>query len=79
MQLVDARAVVKNCLYGKRYLLVVRQALFNKNSDKTLLEEDQIECFGVKVYLRPRVFGEKQMIYVRYQVGISVKLVISWY
>ena len=50
MQLVDARVVVKNRLDGKSYLVIVRQAFFNPNSDETLLAEDQIERHGVKVF-----------------------------
>ena len=40
--------------------------------------EDQIECYGVKLYSRPRVFGGKQLVEARYQVGRYVKLVIPW-
>ena len=43
LQLVDAMGVVKNRLDGNRYLVILRQAFFNPNLDKTLLEEDQIE------------------------------------
>ena len=43
LQLVDARGVVKNRLDGKSYLIIISQALFNPNSDETLLAEDQIE------------------------------------
>ena len=57
--MVDARGVVKNCLDGKLYLVTVSQVFFNPNSEETLLSKDQIECFGVKVYLRPRESGEK--------------------
>ena len=63
---------------GNSYLVIVRQALFNLNSYKTLLAEDQIECHGVKVFSRPRVFGGKQLVESRDQVGHSVKLGISW-
>ena len=77
-KLVDTKGVAKKRLNGNNYLLIVRQALFNPNSDKTLLAEDQIECFGVKVYLHPRAFGRKQLIDARCQVGNSVKLGISW-
>ena len=42
LQLVDARGVVKNRLYGKRYLIVIRQVFFNPSSDETLLAEDKI-------------------------------------
>ena len=42
LQLVDARGVVKNRLDGKSYLVIIRQAFFNSNSDETLLAEDQI-------------------------------------
>ena len=59
LQLVDARGVVKNCLDGKRYLVIISKAFFNPNLYETLLVEDQIECYGVKVYSRPRVFGGK--------------------
>ena len=70
---------MKNCLDGKRYLVIPRQAFFKPNSDETLLAENQIECYGVKVYLRPRVFGGKKIVEDRYQVGRSIKIVISWY
>ena len=43
LQLVDARGVVKNRLDGKSYLIIIRRAFFNPNSDETLLAEDQIE------------------------------------
>ena len=78
LQLVDARGVVKNRLDGKRYLIIIRQAFFNPSSDETLLTEDQIECHGVKVFSRPRVFGGKQLVEARDQVGRVVKLGISW-
>ena len=77
MQLADARGVVKNRLDGNLYLLIVRQDFFNPNSDKTLLAEDQIKCFGVKVYLSPRVFSGKQLIDVREHVGNYVNMDIS--
>ena len=70
--------MVKNRLDGKRYLIIIRQALFNPSSDETLLAEDQIECHGVKVFYRPRVFGSKQLVEARDQVGRVVKLGISW-
>ena len=38
LQLVDARGVVKNGLDGKRYIVIIRQAFFNKNSEEILLE-----------------------------------------
>ena len=66
-----------NCLDGKSYMFILRQSLFNTNSDKTLLAEDKIECSGVKVFSRPRVFG-KQLVEYRDQVGRIVKLGISW-
>ena len=78
LQLVYARGVVKNLLDGKRCLEILRQAFFNPNLDEALLAEDQIECYGVKVYSRPRVFGGKQLVEARYQLGRSVKLGISW-
>ena len=78
LQLVDARGVLKNRLGGGCYLVILRQAFFNLNSDKTLLAEDQIECCGVNVYSHPRVFGGKQLLKSRYQMGSSVKLGISW-
>ena len=40
--MVYERGVVKNGLDGKSYLEILRQALFNPNSDETLLAEDQI-------------------------------------
>ena len=79
MNLVYARGVVKNRLDGKLYLVIVSKYLFNPNSDKTLLEEYQIECFGVNVYSRPRVFGGKHFIDAIYRVGRFVKLGIYWY
>ena len=78
LQLVDARDVAKNRMDENRYLLILRQDFFNPNSDKTLLEEDQIECYGVDVYSCPTVFGGKQLVEARYQAGRSVKLGISW-
>ena len=42
LHLVDAKGVVKNCLDGRRYLIVIRQAFFNPSLDETLLAEDQI-------------------------------------
>ena len=77
MQLVDARDMVKNLLDRKRYLVIIRQALLNSNSYETLLVEDQIECYDVKVYLRPRVFGGKQLVEAREQMGCSTKIGIS--
>ena len=62
LQLVDARGVVNNRLDRKRYLIVIRQALFNTSSYETLLAEDQIECHSVKVYSRPRFIGGKQLV-----------------
>ena len=41
------------------------------------MSEDQIKCYGVKVYSHPRVFGVKQLVEARDQVGSSVKLDIS--
>ena len=43
-----------------------------------MLAEDQIECHSVKVYSRPRVFGGKQLVEAKDQVGRIVKLAISW-
>ena len=65
-------------LDDKRYLVILRQDFFNPNSDETLLAEDQTNCYGVKVYLRPRVFGGRQLIDARYQVESQFKLGISW-
>ena len=79
LQLVDARGAVKNRIYGKRYLVILGQVFFNPNSDKTLLAEDQIKCYGVKVYSFPRVFGGKQLIEDRNQLGRSINLGISCY
>ena len=76
--MVDATGVMKNRLDRKSYLVILIQAFFNKNSDKNLLAENQICCYCVKVYLRPRIFGGKQLVEARYQVGHQVKLVISW-
>ena len=78
MHLVDARGVAKNSLDGNSYLVIFRQDLFNPNLDKTLLAEDQIECYGVKVFSRPRVSGGKQLVEAREQVDRSDKLGISW-
>ena len=77
LQLVDARGVVKNRLDGNSYLVIIRQAFFNSNSDETLAE-DQIECNGVQVFSRPRVFGGDQKVVARDQVGRVVHLVIYW-
>ena len=41
LQLIDARGVVENRMGGKRYLVILRQAFFNPNSDETLFTEDQ--------------------------------------
>ena len=76
--MVYARGVVKNGLDGKSYLEILRQALFNPNSDETLLAEDQFDWYGVKVYSHPRVFGGKKLVEARDQVGRSIKLRISW-
>ena len=62
MRLTDARGAVKNRPDGKRYLIILNQAFFNPNLDETLLAEDQIDCYRVKVYSRPRVFGEKKLL-----------------
>ena len=40
--------------------------------------EDKMECYEVKVYSDPRVFGGKQLIDAIYPVGNSVKLGIYW-
>ena len=77
VQLVDARSVVQNCLDEKRYLVILRQYFFNPNSDETLLAKYKIECYGVKVYSRPRVFGGKQLVGSREQGGNPIKLGIS--
>ena len=50
LQLLDARGVVKNRLDGKSYLAIIRQAFFNLNSEKNLLAEYKMECYGVKVF-----------------------------
>ena len=42
LQLVDPRGVAENLLDGKYYLVTLRQAFFNPNSDKTRLAEYQI-------------------------------------
>ena len=68
LQLVDVRGVVKNCLDGKQYFLVLMLGFLNPSSDKTLLAEDQIECYGVKVYSCPRFFVDKQLVEARDQV-----------
>ena len=77
LQLVDAKGVMKKRLDGKRYMVITGQDLFNPNLDNTLLAEDQIECYDVKVYSCPRVFDGKQLVEARYQVGRSIKLGIS--
>ena len=68
----------ENCLDGNRYLVILGQNIFNPNLDKTLLAEDQIKCYGVKVFLHPIVFCGEQLIDYRYQLGSQVKLGISW-
>jgi len=78
LQLVDARGVVKNRLDGKNYLVIIRQAFYNSNSDETLLAEDQIECHGVQVLSRPRVFGGPQKVIAKDQFGRVVNLAIDW-
>ena len=65
LHLLDARGVVKTRWYWKSYLVILGQAFFNPDLDKTLLAEDQIECNGVKVFSRPRVFGGKQLVEAR--------------
>ena len=70
--------MVQNRLDGKRYLVILRQDFFNPNLEKTLLADDQIECYGVKVYSHPRVFGVKQLVEARDHVGRPVKIGISW-
>ena len=42
------------------------------------MAEEQIECYGVKVYSLPGVFGVKQLVEAREKVGRQVKLGISW-
>ena len=37
-----------------------------------------MDCYGVKIYFCPRVFGSKQIVESRYQVGRPVRLGISW-
>ena len=78
LQLVDARGVVKHRLDRKRYLVIIRHAFFNPSSDETLLAEYQIECNGVQVYTRPRVFGGDQKVVDRDQVGRLANLAIEW-
>ena len=78
LQLLYARGVVKTFLDGKSYLVILGQDFFNPNSDETMLTEYQIKCYGVKVYSCRRVFGGKQLVEARYQVGRSVNLDISW-
>ena len=78
LQLVDARGVVKNRVDRKSYLVILRQYLFNQKLDEILLVEDKIECYGVKIFSRPRVFGGKHLVESRDQVGGFVKLGISW-
>ena len=77
LQVVDARVVVKNRLDGKSYLIIIRQDFFNSNLDETLLAEYQIECKGVQVFSRPRVFGGDQKVVARDQVGRVVHLAIE--
>ena len=50
LQLLDARGVVKNRLDGKSYLVIIRQAFFNPNSEETLLAEDKIECMMLRYF-----------------------------
>ena len=72
LTLVDARGVAKICLDGKRYLVIFRQAFSNPNSDETMLRENQIECFGVKLYSRPMVFGGKNWLVPDTRWGIPL-------
>ena len=44
------------------------QGFLNPNLDKTLLSEDQIEFYGVKVYSCPRVSVDKQLVEAKDQV-----------
>ena len=78
LQLIDTRGVLDNSMDGKCYLAILRQALFNPNLDETMLAEYQIECYVVKVFSRPRVFGRKELVEARDQVGHSVKIGVSW-
>ena len=72
-QLIDEKGVVKNRLDGKCYMVIIGQAFFNPNLDNTLLVEYQIECYGVKIYSRPRVFGGKKSLKIktRWEVPLS--------
>ena len=76
LKLINERGVVKNLLDRKRYLFIFRQEFLNPNSDKTLLVEEKIECYGLKVYSFPTVFGSKKLIDAKDQVGGLVKLSI---
>ena len=42
------------------------------------MAEEQIKCYGIKIFSRRRVFGGKHLFEARYQMGRSVKLGISW-
>ena len=52
---------------------------FNPNSDDTLMVEDKIEWFGVKVYSCPKYSGVCKIMDSSYQYGCPVKLGIMWY
>ena len=64
---------------GKWYIVIVGQKFSNPNSDETLLEEEHIEDDGLNVYSHPRVFGGRQLINSKDQVGRPVKIGICWY
>ena len=68
----------ENSLDRKSYLIIIRQAFLNPNPDETLLAKDQIECHGVKMFSRPRVFGGRQLVEARDQAGRVFKLGIYW-
>ena len=78
LHLVCVRGVVKNHMNRKLSLVILRQALFNSNSDETILAEYQIEFYGVKEYSCPRISGRKQLVEARFQVGCPIKIGISW-
>ena len=78
LYIINAMGELKNCLDRKRYLVIVRQVVLNPDSDDTLLAEYQIECYGLKVYSCPSLFGGKQLVNAKYQIWKPVKLGIIW-
>ena len=66
--------MVKNRLDGKSYLVILRQALFNPNSNKTLLVEYQIEYNGVKLF-----FVQGSLVEINYlDPGTRWGVLLNW-